>query len=82
MNKNILFVDDDRILRHLINKKFQSYSETFTTILASDGVEAVQILKNTPVSIVVTDLQMPNMDGLALLAHLSEKYPGISVVVE
>jgi CheY-like chemotaxis protein len=81
MNKNILFVDDDRILRNLVRRKFQVYSEAFTTCLAADGVEAVQILKENPVSIVITDLQMPNMDGLSLLAHLSEKYPEIPVVV-
>lgn len=82
MNKNILFVDDDRILRALIKRKFQYHSETFTTFLAADGVAAVQILKAHPVSIVITDLQMPNMDGLALLAHLSEKYPDIPVIVQ
>lgn len=82
MKKNALFVDDDRILRHLVKRKFQAYSGDFATLLASDGVEAVQILKENPVSIVITDLQMPNMDGFALLAHLSEKYPDIPVVVQ
>ena len=82
MKKNALFVDDDRILRHLVKRKFQAHSEAFTTLLASDGVEAVQMLKENPVSIVITDLHMPNMDGFALLAHLSEKYPDIPVVVQ
>jgi CheY-like chemotaxis protein len=82
MKKNALFVDDDRILRHLVKRKFQAYSGAFTILLASDGVEAVQILKETPVSIVITDLQMPNMDGFALLAHLSEIYPDIPVIVQ
>ena len=82
MKKTALFVDDDRILRHLVKRKFQAHSEAFTTLLASDGVEAVQMLKENPVSIVITDLHMPNMDGFALLAHLSEKYPDIPVVVQ
>ena len=81
MKKNALIVDDDRILRHLIKKKFQAQSSVFTTLLAADGVEAVEILKNNPVSIVVTDLHMPNMDGFALLAHMSAKYPDIPVIV-
>ena len=81
MKKNVLIVDDDRILRHLIKRKFQSQSRVFTTLLASDGVEAVQILKENPISIVVTDLHMPNMDGFSLLAHMSDKYPDIPVIV-
>ncbi len=81
MKKNVLVVDDDRILRHLIKKKFQAQADVFTTLLAPDGLEAVQVLKDNPVSIVVTDLHMPHMDGFSLLAHMSEKYPDIPVIV-
>jgi len=81
MKKNALVVDDDRILRHLIKKKFQAHSSVFSTLLAGDGQEAVQILKENTISIVVTDLHMPQMDGFALLALMSEKYPDIPVIV-
>jgi len=81
MQKNALIVDDDRILRHLIKKKFQAHAGVFSTLLAADGVEAVQSLKDNAVSIVVTDLHMPNMDGFELLAHMSAKYPDIPVIV-
>jgi len=81
MKKNALIVDDDRILRHLIKKKFQAHAGVFNTLLAADGVEAVQSLKDNAVSIVVTDLHMPNMDGFELLAHMSAKYPDIPVIV-
>ena len=81
MKKNALIVDDDRILRHLIKKKFQAHASVFNTLLAEDGVEAVQCLKDNAVSIVVTDLHMPNMDGFELLAHMSAKYPDIPVIV-
>lgn len=81
MNRNVLIVDDDRILRRLIQKKFGAYTEKFKTLLAEDGKAAVKVLKETPVSLVVTDLHMPEMDGLALLAHLSAKYPDIPVIV-
>ncbi len=81
MKKNVLIVDDDRILRHLIKKKFQTHSAVFSTLLAANGLEAVQILKDNPVSIVVTDLHMPQMDGFSLLALMSENYPDIPVIV-
>jgi len=81
MKKNVLIVDDDRILRHLIKRKFQAHATVFTTLLVEDGVEAVKILKDNAISIVVTDLHMPNMDGFELLAHMSAKYPDIPVIV-
>ncbi len=81
MNKKILFVDDDRVLRNLVSKKLKPYSEIVTTFLAADGIEAQQILKENHISIVVTDLQMPRMDGYALLSEISDKYPDIQVVI-
>lgn len=82
MIKKVLFVDDDRILRHLIQKKLDKHKTTFTVLTAKDGLDAVKKLKENSISLVVTDLQMPQMDGFALLAHLSEKYPDIPVIIQ
>ena len=82
MLKQILFVDDDRILRHLIQKKLDKYKNTFTVLTAEDGLDAVKKLAEHTISLVVTDLQMPQMDGFALMAHLSEKYADIPVIVQ
>jgi len=81
MTQKVLIVDDDHIWLRLIKKKFENYSDTFTTLTALDGKQAVDSLKDNMVSLVVTDMQMPKMDGLALLAHLSEKYPDIPVII-
>jgi CheY-like chemotaxis protein len=81
MTKNVLFVDDDRILRRLIQKKFEKHKDTFCIITAEDGLDAVKRLEEHTISLVSTDLQMPNMDGFSLLALLSEKYPDIPVIV-
>ena len=81
MIKNILIVDDDKIWLRLIQKKFEKFKEIFSALVAVDGQDAVEKLKQHAVSLVVTDMQMPKMDGLALLAHLSEYYPEIPVIV-
>ena len=81
MKRNVLIVDDDRILRRLVQKKFAALKDEFSTLVAGDGVEAVEVMKEEAVSLVVTDLQMPEMDGFALLAHLSKNYPDIPVIV-
>lgn len=82
MIKKVLFVDDDQILCHIIQKKFAKYKDSFTVITAGDGLEALEKLKENTIALVVTDMQMPKMDGLSLLAHLSEKYPDIQVIVQ
>ena len=81
MIQKVLIVDDDHIWLRLIKKKFENYSDTFTTITALDGKQAVAGLEKHMISLVVTDMQMPEMDGLALLAHLSESYPDIPVII-
>ncbi len=81
MLRKVLIVDDDRILRNLIQKKCKKYEKIFMPLLAGDGNEALETLKAHSVSLVVTDLQMPNMDGFALIAHLSKTYPDIPVIV-
>jgi len=82
MIKKVLFVDDDRILCQKILKKLERYKKRFTILTAADGLDAVDKLKENTISLVITDLQMPEWDGFALMAYLSEEYPDISVIVQ
>jgi CheY-like chemotaxis protein len=79
--RKVLIVDDDHIWLRLIKKKFEKYSDKFEALFASDGMRAVELLKTNTISLVVTDLQMPEMDGFSLLARLSEQYPDIPVII-
>jgi len=81
MQKKILFVDDDRILLRLAQEKFKPYAKQFTIITAGDGLQAIEKLKQENISLVITDLQMPGMDGFGLLASLSENFPDIPVII-
>ena len=81
MPAKVLFVDDDRILRARIQKMYTLYGDDFQTLVAADGIEASRRLTENTISLVVTDLQMPGMDGFGLLAHLSQNYPDIPVIV-
>jgi len=81
MIRTILIVDDDKIWLRLVQKKFDKYKEAFSVIVAKDGLDAVEKLKQHAVSLVVTDMQMPRMDGLSLLAHMSAHYPDVHVIV-
>lgn len=81
MIKNVLIVDDDPEMLLALKDGLGKYHETFSLLLAEDGMKAIEILNSKTISLVVTDLKMPGMDGFALLAHVMENYPDIPVVV-
>lgn len=81
MIKNVLLVDDDHEMLIALKEGFQKYKDSFTILLASDGLKAVESLKKNTISLVVTDLKMPGMDGFELLAHIMEHYPDIPVII-
>lgn len=71
----ILVVDDESDVELLMRQRFSKYikNQVLDFMFASNGVEALKILKeHTEIHIVITDLNMPEMDGLTLLSHLSE----------
>jgi CheY-like chemotaxis protein len=81
MIKNVLLVDDDYEMLLALKEGFGKYQDSFAVLLASDGLEAVEQLKKHVVSLVVTDLKMPGMDGFQLLTHIMEQYPDIPVII-
>jgi CheY-like chemotaxis protein len=81
MIKNVLLVDDDHEMLIALKEGFQKFKDSFSILLASDGLKAVESLKKNTISLVVTDLKMPGMDGFELLAHIMEHYPDIPVII-
>jgi CheY-like chemotaxis protein len=81
MIKNVLLVDDDQEMLLALKEGFTKYQDSFSVLLASDGQVAVESLQQNMVSLVVTDLKMPRMDGFELLAHIMEQYPDIPVII-
>jgi len=81
MIKNVLVVDDDHEMLIALEEGFQIYKDSFSILLASDGLKALESLKKNLISLVVTDLKMPGMDGFELLAHIMEHYPDIPVII-
>jgi DNA-binding NtrC family response regulator len=55
--------------------------EGYEIASAADGNEALSILKSGPIDVVITDLKMPNVDGMELLNHMNDKHPAIPVII-
>jgi len=79
--KRVLIVDDDQEMLLSLEEGLSKYDETFSISTARDGLGAVDALKNSTISLVVTDLKMPKMDGFSLLSHIMQHYPEIPVII-
>jgi two-component system KDP operon response regulator KdpE len=68
---NILVVDDEPQITRVLKTTLSS--QGYATRTAADGKEALQAMKDWPPDLVITDLRMPNMDGLALCRHIRDQ---------
>ncbi len=81
MIKNVLIVDDDRAMLLDLKESLSRRIGFPAVLMAGNGVEALQCLRSQEVSLVVTDLKMPEMDGLELLAAIMQNYADIPVIL-
>jgi len=77
--ENILIVDDDINILELLQRHLQSWN--FHTYKAISVKEAVQILRDTKIDLLITDLKMPEIDGSELIKFVSEHYPSLPKLV-
>jgi len=79
MKRHILIADDEPLTRKSLLEilKFEGYKVS----LASDGEEALRQIKENPPDVVIADLKMPKLDGIALLRKIKEYDSNIAVVL-
>ena len=77
----LLAVDDQKVMRELILGVLNP--EGHEVILAEDGVEALEIAREQTVDMVLTDINMPNMNGISLVSKLRrlEGYQDIPIIM-
>ena len=76
----ILLVDDHDITLHGLSVYSEKVNNTQVVALAKSGIEALEWLSRTPVDVVITDVDMPEMDGLDLLKTINIDYPVVKVI--
>lgn len=75
----IMVVDDEEIF--LLSLKNHILLLGYSVVTATSGHEALAILKDQPIDLVITDLKMPDMDGVQLMLSARERYPLLPVIV-
>ncbi len=73
--RSVLFVDDEPDVLNAINRLM--IDEPYDILFSESGEDALNILKNKDVHVVVVDLKMPKMDGLSLLKEIEQYHPDI-----
>jgi two-component system chemotaxis response regulator CheY len=84
MGKKVLIIDDSSTMRKIVTRSLRQAGLDFDTILeAGDGQEALQLLGKESVDIILSDINMPNMDGIEFLRQKSANaaIKGIPVVM-
>ena len=76
---SVLFVDDERDIREAMQTLLELYVSTL--YLAEEGEAALEIFRRTPVDLVVTDVSMPKMDGLALAEAILDLSPETPIII-
>ena len=76
--QSILLVDDDQEFRKAMKKMFERSGYSVT--LAADGQEALNILSEDTFDLIISDLRMPNLNGMQLMEELKKKGVKIPVI--
>ena len=77
----VLLADDDAAMRDLVSRSLGADGHTVTTAL--DGQEALDLAlaASQPFDVLVTDVQMPGVDGIALAGQLLALHPGLKIIM-
>ena len=74
-----LIVDDEAVIRKGISRALRSRG--LATETAESGRKALELMREHPFDIVLLDIRMPDMDGIALLKQIRSRYPDTNVIM-
>ena len=76
--KKILCADDEMAIRLLVSEELKE--EGYVVYTAANGREALNIIEEVPLDLVILDIKMPEMDGIEALRQIKARYPDLPVV--
>jgi HD-like signal output (HDOD) protein len=75
--RKILFVDDEPKVLQGLQRMLRSMRQEWEMSFAENGVQALEILKEKPFDVIVSDMRMPGMDGAELLKKVMQQFPQV-----
>ena len=78
--KNILIVDDEPNIINSIRHTLYKMRDECCLFSAHNGAEALKLIKDTPIDVIITDILMPEMDGLETILAVRKNYPVIKII--
>ncbi|MDX2500532.1 MAG: response regulator [Deltaproteobacteria bacterium] len=79
--KQILFVDDEPLVLKGLQRTLRKMRAEWDTTFASGGKQALDILDQQPMDVIVSDLKMPEMDGMQLLTEVKDRHPRVVRII-
>ena len=77
LRKRILIVEDEQEIRNMMQDMLNTEFEVYT---ANNGGQALKLMDRTDIDLLVTDIYMPDMDGLELIREVQKKYSSIKML--
>lgn len=75
----VLYLEDDQVIKRLVSDVLNQYLNQF--MVANDGEEGLALFKSFKPDLVVTDLRMPKLSGLAFIQEVRKEYPHLPIIV-
>ena len=79
--KKVLIVDDEETLTWSMAKSLSKDKDKYEVMIANNGREALQLLKTSRIDLVISDIRMPDINGLDLLVMIKKEYPETKVII-
>jgi CheY-like chemotaxis protein len=79
--KKVLIVDDEETLTWSMARSLSRDKDKYEVIIANNGREALNLLKKNKIDLVISDIRMPDINGLDLLVKIKKEYPQTQVII-
>jgi len=76
--ESILIIDDEAQIRSMIRLVLER--EGYVVSEAPDGAEGIRLFREKPADLIITDLIMPNKDGIGMMLELKKEFPAVNII--
>jgi len=76
--ERILIIDDESQIRSMLRLMLERAG--YEVVEASDGIDGIRIYRQNPTDLIITDLIMPNKDGIGMIIDLKKEFPEVKII--